>query len=306
MFQDVASIRPFRSRFILVRALLGMVAVSACATQQAEAEHPKPPLTVRWPVNSTTQIGGYAVAPVGKPTLVEGGAEGICFDGDKDALIFPINPLAGQYDFTVQVLFKPLPQGEAEQKIVHLESEEGGGRVILETRLFADGTWHLHSFVRSEQTKQALSATQKKHPTGKWYWAALTYSNGWLRHYVNGIEQGAIQAKLGRMEAGRMSLATRINLASFFKGCIRELRFANQGLPPEQLARDVNVPPPAPAEAVAAESPPATTTTDAAPVPVQDPANPTEAAPTAEPVEAPGEPTPAPVTPTPSPAPAAP
>lgn len=180
-------------------------------------------------------VGGYEARAVGAPKLDRGGHPALCFDGQQDSLEVFINPLDLQTTFTVEVLLKPNPDGGGKQQFLHLEGANQEARLLMETRRAADGRWHLHSFVRSHAGEQQLSSTGALHPADAWYWAAVTYSDGWLRHFINGRDERAAAFQYKPMQGGKMAVGSRLTHESWFKGCIGELRFANDALPPGEL-----------------------------------------------------------------------
>ena len=208
--------------------------LAGCATVQHKPA--KPPLTVEWPVASTEQLGGYTARPTGEPKLVnDASSPALCFDGTKDSLEVFINPLDLQIAFTVEVLMKPDADGGGKQQFLHLEDANEEARVLMETRRTQDGRWHFHSFVRSHAGQEQLSSTGSLHDPNQWYWAAVTYADGWLRSYVDGKEEQSVPFQYKAMQGGKMSLGSRLTHESWFKGCIAQVRFANAALPVDQL-----------------------------------------------------------------------
>ena len=153
-----------------------------------------------------------------------------------------INPLDAQTQFTIQVLFKPEADGPGQQQFLHLD-DENAGRVLMETRLGTDNRWYLHSFASTSGGRAQLATAGALHRADEWHWAALTYTNGTIRHYVDGQQEASAELKFDPMKSGKMSIGSRLNQENWFKGCIRALRFANAALPAHLLERDVSVTP---------------------------------------------------------------
>jgi hypothetical protein len=145
--------------------------------------------------------------------------------------------------FTIQVLFRPdaisTPEAPSEQRVVHFEegsvTTPESRRVLIEMRVVGD-QWFLDTYLRAADGSKALSDPEKKHPVGRWYWVALTYGGGTMRHYIDRqLElEGAVPFE--PLCSGRASLGVRLNRVSWFKGCVRELRVTPAVLPPAELA----------------------------------------------------------------------
>lgn len=191
-----------------------------------------------WAVGSTTNIGGHAVGMLGEPQ-VHSGEHGpaVCFDGQDDGLIMPVNPLEGLSEFTIQVLFKPEAGGLTEQRFLHLEEDDTENRALVELRLTPDGNFYLDTFLRSGEQKLTLVDPKKLHPAGRWYWAALSYKDRTMRHYIDGQEEASGTVTFAALKGGKMSLGVRLNRVSWFKGCISVVHFTPKALPQAELQR---------------------------------------------------------------------
>jgi hypothetical protein len=234
---------PLFSRSLVAKvALLAPLLALSCAGSQTPAQDQQQALTVAWPVDNLSKIGGYRVRVVGTPKVnQEPIGKAVCFSGTDDGLAVAINPLDMQLGFTIQVLVKPSSGGNVLQQLLHLQDADGG-RVILEARTLAGGKWRLHSFVGVGEQKLDLETDVIGHPTDQWYWIALTYSEeGMVRQYVNGIEEAAANLTLDPMKAGEMGIGFKLSEENYFKGCVRELRFANAGLPVTRLQKAVPI-----------------------------------------------------------------
>lgn len=226
----------FRHRFsIALVSSAAAVSAFACASTQKRDGADKV-YAVAWPVDNTREIGGYRVETVGEPKVEkEDQGSSLCFGGE-DAVVLPVNPLDMQYDFTIQALIKPIPGGGEVQQFLHLEDGDDS-RVLLELRN-NDENWRLHTFVRSGKEQMDVETEVDTHDVDKWYWVALTYEqeSSTLRHYVNGYEEGHATFARVPMKRGEMAIGTRLSREHFFKGCVREVRFATAALSPEELA----------------------------------------------------------------------
>jgi hypothetical protein len=230
----LAHLRRFQVRQLA--SLLPLVAALSCAGTQSQVQNQQPVLTVAWPVDNLSKIGGYRVRVVGTPDVKnEAPGKAVCFSGTDDGLAVPINPLDMQLGFTIQLLVKPSAGGGVVQQLLHLQDGESG-RVIIESRAIAGGKWRLHSFVKFGEQQQDLETDFAAHPMDQWYWVALTYSDdGMVRQYVNGEEEAAASLPLEPMKAGEMGIGFKLSEENYFRGCVRELRFANAGLPVTRL-----------------------------------------------------------------------
>lgn len=184
-----------------------------------------------WKLDSVETIGGVPVEITGNPEVVvmENGGF-LRFNGMGDGVVIPVNPVAGMPAFTVEVLFKPDHDGPAEQRFIHFE-DENRNRGLIETRVNQDSTWSLDTFLFNiEGSQLTLLDRNIVHPTGKWYWAALSYDGTVMRHYVNGVEELSGEVSFTPMSAGQISIGMRLNRVHWFKGDLAELRFHNNAL----------------------------------------------------------------------------
>lgn len=217
-------------------ALTGLAALACgCASSQAPVNEPAP-LTVAWPVSGLSTLGGYHARPLGTPKVRDDGqGPAVCFSGADDGLDVSINPLDLQTGFTIEVLFKPEPGGNPTQQFLHVQDAQGGS-ILLELGVGARGEFRLHSFAKvGEEGRDLDNATI--HPPSTWYWASLTYSEEVMRLYLNGQEQASTPITLRPMTSGQMGIGYKLSEENWFRGCIREVRFANAALPPDRLAR---------------------------------------------------------------------
>jgi hypothetical protein len=196
--------------------------------------HMNNPPSITWNVDSVTSIGGHAPKVEGTPRVVDGAVE---FDGVDDGLEIPALPLAGEREFTIEIVFRPDADGPAEQRFLHLQEDGSQSRFLIETRVRPGGTWHLDTYVETEIGNCTLIDARKAHPTGEWYSAALSYDGRTMRHYINGLEELAGELKFRPLKPGRTSIGMRLNRVFWFKGSIRTVRFTPRALPPPDLLR---------------------------------------------------------------------
>jgi len=175
---------------------------------------------------------------IGAPGIVKlpSGNDCTYFNGNYQALVFPLNPIEGLGAFTIEVLFRPDADGAEEQRFFHAEDEQER-RVLLETRLDPNsGRWSLDTHLWADpSTRQTLLDRSKTHSPDAWHWVALTYDGQTMRHYVNGVFELEGDIRFPPPSKGRVSLGMRLNKISPFKGSIREVRISPRALPPAEL-----------------------------------------------------------------------
>lgn len=195
------------------------------------------PDSVTWRFDRLDRIGGHPATAVGRPTLIDTPAgKAIHFDGVGDGIFLDVHPLAGARAFTWEVVFRPESGGGAAQRFFHLQEAGSTTRLLLEIRLI-DNQWCLDSFANSAGVGKTLIDRTRLHPLDRWYHVAFVYDGRELRHYVDGVLQGAAEAALAPQGAGRTSIGVRINQVDYFKGAIRLARMTRRALPPEQFLR---------------------------------------------------------------------
>ena len=108
---------------------------------------------------------------------------------------------------------------------------------MLETRTTPEGRWYLDTFLHGGAEKLALARSDALHDAGTWSWAALSYADRQMRHYVNGVLEASGPVAFSPLSRGQTSIGVRLNQVSWFKGCVRELRISPAALPSERLQR---------------------------------------------------------------------
>lgn len=218
---------------------------SVCSLGFAASDTVGQPGRTRWLLNDVKSVGGLPAEIWGSPKLAPAAktsdaakAAGLQFNGKNDALLLPVVPIAGWSEFTIQALFAPDADGQHEQRFLHFE-DDAHRRGLLEIRVTPQGSWYLDTFLfANEDQKLALIDPSKLHPCGKFYWVALTFKNGRMTHFVNGMKEceGSVQLE-PMLSTGRTSIGVRQNKISWFKGVIREFRFDPQAIAQEGLER---------------------------------------------------------------------
>jgi hypothetical protein len=215
------------------RLASALVLVSLCAAGCATR-----PAQHTWRLERADSVGGYVAEVLGAPAArTEGGRAALCFNGESDGLIVPVNPIEGWPQFTIEVLFLPEHGGPEEQRFLHIQ-DDAQRRALIETRLTRPDAWALDTFLYSTATERlTLLERSIAQPTDRWYWAALSYDGERMTHYVNGEKQLEGTVNMAAMSAGRISLGVRQNRVHWFKGCIAEVRFTAVALAPERLRK---------------------------------------------------------------------
>ncbi|MDB6114720.1 MAG: hypothetical protein JWQ62_1665 [Lacunisphaera sp.] len=212
-------------RILLLTGLLAAVAAKSAA-----------PAPVVWHLDQTAKVGGVTPTVLGEPKIVtDAGGPAVHFNGSTDGLFLAANPLADWTQFTVEVLFQPEEGGLEAQRFVHIQDPVW--RVMIETRLDGKGGWWLDTFLGNAAKGQPLIDPKHVHPTGHWYWAAVSFDGTHMTHYINGEKELEADTEFGPMTAGQISLGVRQNKVYWFKGSIREVRFSPAALAPDKLQR---------------------------------------------------------------------
>lgn len=216
-----------------VRGIIALTISGTCSAYAAANSAAEP---VVWKLESTSRIGDHATTVLGSPRVVRDGKDAaICFDGASDAIFLSTNPIEGWPQFTVEALIKPNAVGPEEQRFLHIEDERAS-RLLLETRLMLGKEWALDTFLFvSPEVRLPLLDRKLLHPTEQWQWVALTFDGETMTHFVNGKKELEGKVAFKPMTSGRMSLGVRLNKVSWYKGCIREVRFTPKALDEQAL-----------------------------------------------------------------------
>lgn len=194
--------------------------------------------SVVWELKNIANIGGHTTTVLGQPKIIntdKGNA--IEFDGVDDGIFIETNPLAGARAFTIEAWFRPDADGPAEQRWLHIEDLENvESRALLETRVTKD-LWFLDTFLKSGDNRLPLYAENFKHPTGRWYHAALVYDGAEMRHYIDGKLELSGKIAMKPFGRGRVSIGVRQNKVYWFKGAVRKVRFSHKALDPKQFLK---------------------------------------------------------------------
>jgi len=222
----------------LVAAAAWLAAAAASLVGCSRSSSEAPGAARIWMVDDLTRLGGQRTTVWGAPQVADTErGRAVCFDGQRDGLVVGANPIEGLAAFTIEVLFRPDAGGEAATRFVHIAEEHGENRALIETRATPDGRWYLDTFLHGAAGKLTLARADTAHVAGAWYWAALSYADRQMRHYVNGVLEASGSVAFGPLGPGQTSLGVRLNQISWFKGCVRELRVSPAALPAARLQR---------------------------------------------------------------------
>ena len=192
-----------------------------------------------WKIDNLKSIGGKPTAVSGSPKVIDTpGGKAVEFDGEKDGLFVDNYPLEGVDTFTIEVIFRPDADGQAEQRFFHLQENDSDNRLLIETRLTEDNQWYLDTYMQSGETSQTLIDKSLTHPVGEWFNAVLVFDGREMCHYVNGVRE--LTAKITSFTPpgeGKTSIGVRINRIYWFKGAIRKARFTPRALSPDEFMK---------------------------------------------------------------------
>jgi len=215
-------------KYLLILACISFLVFLSCGERPGSN-------SIIWRLDNLEQIDGNAPVILGDPSVVDSpSGKVIQFDGQDDALVFDVNPLAGCREFTLEVVFRPDAGGSPEQRFVHLQ-EVDDHRALVETRLTPDGQWFLDTFLKSGESECTLYAEEFLHPVGEWFHAALVYENGRMRHYVNGAMEMEGAVDFQPMSTGQTSVGSRLNRVYWYTGAVRTIGVTQRALSPDEF-----------------------------------------------------------------------
>ncbi len=207
---------------------MGLLVLAGPVSRAADAA------PLHWTISDPAKVGGMATEVIGAPKVGDGA---VSFDGVRDGILVPKNPLEGLRAFTIEVLIRPAEGGPTEQRFWHA-GDAAAARALLETRLNGKGGWWLDTFLMQPgKAGRTLIDPQRIHPTDTWHWVALRYDGKTMTSFVDGVQELQGEVDFGPMGAGKLSLGVRQNLIHWFKGSIRAMRVTPEALAAEKLQR---------------------------------------------------------------------
>lgn len=216
------------------------LALLLCALKLVAAE----PRTVVWKIDDPAAVAGAKVEKVGAPRVVDGA---VAFDGKADGLLRDGSPLSGCKAYTIEILFNPDADGptDHDQKLLHVQevSPQTQTRALMEVSLHPGEGWSAHCGVKcylpggKSSDKWLWDRNHNmRHPTGRWYWLAMTWDGKSITSFVDGKQEFSVPVELIPIDAtARSSIGIRLTKVDPFKGRIREMRFTDAALPAEKL-----------------------------------------------------------------------
>jgi hypothetical protein len=160
--------------------------------------------------------------------------EAVEFDGKGDALFLERNPLLDLRQFTVEVIFRPDPKSQFEQRFLHI-GEVNGDRMLIELRMTEDSQWYLDAFIKSGDSSKTLIEKSLLHPAGNWYHVALVVDDGKMETFVAGKHELEGRVEFSPFKSGRTSIGARMNKVSWFKGAIAKIKITPKPLTPSEF-----------------------------------------------------------------------
>lgn len=221
---------------IRIRALLFNIAVFFIALALTQKHS-----TIIWHLNNPDYVNGIKTTFLkDKPTKINSFENALYFDGIDDGLLINFNPIANSKSFTIEIIFMPdsstIPE-HSEQRFLHIKNKDDSKRILIELRLVRTNRWSLDTFIKSSNSRCTLLDTSISHPTNKWYHVALTYSEGIMKHFVNGKEELFGEVNFEPFDdRGSISIGVRQNMKSWFKGIISYISFTNKALEPKEFS----------------------------------------------------------------------
>ena len=222
------------------RILAGLLCVgmsvssNSCSSSKGTSSSIRPSV-VEWQLAALNEPGAAGIRKSGNPLTIDSPkGRAVQFDGKEDGLFIDDNPLIRLSQFTVEVLFRPDPKGEPEQRFVHM-GEVNGERLMIETRLTPDDQWYLDAHLRSGDSAKTLIDKTLLHPTGKWCHVAVVVNNGKIDTFVDGNHELSGAIRFAPLTKGQTSLGVRQNKRSWFKGAIATIRITPKCLTPEEF-----------------------------------------------------------------------
>jgi hypothetical protein len=188
-----------------------------------------------WKIDNLDSIAGTPVTIYGEPQVVtEGGLAAVRFDGVNDGIHLAADPLSGATTFTLELYFRPASGGGFEQRWCHVQEQTTQDRMLLELRSTAEG-WYLDTFVLRDGVSLALIDENLKHPSDRWYHVAAVYDGTTLMSYVDGVKELESDIQLRALNDPTVSLGTRQDRRSWFKGEIAWLKSTPRALSTDEF-----------------------------------------------------------------------
>ena len=190
---------------------------------------------IEWQLSDLNASSVIGLTRSGDPLTIDSPyGKAVQFDGKGGALFLDRNPLVNLSQFTVEVIFRPDPKGQFEQRFLHM-GEANGDRMLLEIRMTDDSQWYLDAFIKSGESSKPLIDQTMLHPSGEWCHVALVVDDGKMDTYVAGKHELEGRVAFSPFKSGRTSIGVRMNRVSWFKGAIAKIRITPKCLTPSEF-----------------------------------------------------------------------
>jgi hypothetical protein len=161
---------------------------------------------------------------IGSPDMREGE---VFFDGNRDGLFLADYIPESKSSLRIQLDIKPEIGGGFEQRFFHLGHRGGvisSARLMIELRSTTKGFWYLDVYYSNGDTGLALIDENRLFPHGKWYTLEVTVTDQGISGYIDGkLECRSEEVPFLPLPFPGLSLGVRQNLASWYKGGLRNL-----------------------------------------------------------------------------------
>ncbi len=153
-----------------------------------------------------------------------GDSEALGFDGRHDGLLLAENLLECRTSFEIVAEFFPSSGGKQEQRFFHIQADSSDDRILMETRLTADGQWYADSCVVSGEDVVILVDPTQLHPLDRWYRYTLSYDGNVLFHRIDDVTECSRGLPgLRTPRGGVTAIGLRATGDHFFCGCIHQI-----------------------------------------------------------------------------------
>jgi hypothetical protein len=203
--------------------------------------------SVTWIFDRVDTIGGYVSTPLNElPVIIETSqGKAAYFDGINDGILLHCNPIGTATKFTLEVVFKPdssdLTGDKGQPRFIHIcdSVNNNNRRVTMETRILQDQRWILDTYIKASISMFLTQIdSTKTHTSGEWHHAAIVYSEGVMKQYVDGAEQisGSVTYQPIDSASGKISIGARQDPRYWFKGAIRMIKVSKRALTPTEFS----------------------------------------------------------------------
>jgi hypothetical protein len=218
----------------VLTSCLAIVSLQSCLSSKGTSVSTNPKI-VEWQLGALNASASKEESKSGNPSTISSPyGDAVAFDGKGDALFLERNPLLGLRQFTVEVIFRPDPKSQFEQRFLHI-GEVNGDRMLIELRMTEDSQWYLDAFIKSGDSSKTLIDKSLLHPAGEWYHVALVVDDGKMDTFVAGKHELEGRVEFSPFKSGRTSIGARMNKVSWFKGAIAKIEITSKCLTPSEF-----------------------------------------------------------------------